>query len=381
MKSRRFMIVLIAFGLLRAPGVARAQDTRALESGFQVRFSNVTTSNLYTSSTDAQSATAFQMTLDGWVSYPLAPDRKFTMDLNVAQNDYTKFPEEDYRTADGDFEIEQTFAGGLVGAVGMSVDDTRGGVDSFNTLTSRDAEVVVKLRKNITPRDTASVRAWTSRENYRDYDDLDHNGHGAALTISHDLGGFSSVDASYSIERTHYPDEFLVAADETQTTSYRSDRERTFTLGVSRMYSLYPLAYLQVEYEHSKTESDSTGDYLWYDSKTGTFPYKVLSGDDNSIESALSVLAVTDHDENTTLSLYYLLDKVNYPNRLVDDSIYTEPIYPTWNTILYMYAGVQRRLNPKLTLELSITRVHSQSNESVYNYVDTITSLGLASEF
>lgn len=381
MKSNRFTTILIPFVILCVTVDVRAQEERALDSSFQIRFSNVTTSNLYTSGTDAESATSFQMNLSGWMSYPLMADRKVTMDINVSKNDYTKYPEENYRTADGDIEFEQTFSGGLVGSVGMSVDDTRGGADSFNTITNRDTDVIVKLKKNLTPKDSAGMRVWTSREEYRNYDDLENKGHGAAITVTHDLGGFSSIDASYAVERTHFQNEFLIAPDETETTSYRSDREHTFTLSASRVYSLYPLAYLQAQYEHTKTVSDSTGYYLWYDPKRGTFPSKVLSGYDNSIEKAVSLLGVKDLDEKTTMTLYYMLDKVDYPNRLVGNYGDSEPRDPTWNTIMYVYAGVQRRLNPKLTLELSLTRVHSRSNESVYNYEETITTMGLASSF
>ena len=351
------------------------------ESEFHIKLSNETTSNLYSSGTEPESATMFKINLYGSMEYPLDPGRKYTVDLDVLQADYQKQPEEDYKEINADFGYEHEFSEHTSASLSYSHEFLNGTSESFNTVSGRDYTLEARLNRVINDQDSASVSAWTGKEYSKGYESLNNEAGGMGVTLSRDLGAFTYVSVGYESETVDYPNEFIIGFDELETTTHRTDKTSTFSASVSRVFSIYPLAYAQVQFEQADTSTNSNGYYLWYDTVSGGLPTKVVPGYDAARDNLYSFFGLKDIDEKTTLSLYYMMEKIRYPNRFVGNYGDAEPTAPQYNTLTYLYVSLQHRIADNLTLELLGSWLSSRSNEDLYNYHETTSSLGFISNF
>jgi len=346
----------------------------------QLKIAAEGTTNLYSSGESPQSDTVVRTNLFGTMEYPRGADSMLRLDFDITQNDYQKFAAEDYLDAAFDASWEQPLGAGRAGlrARRRQTDASNQALASFSN-HGQDLEAFYS--QALGARDTLRVTAGVEKETYGDYASLDTDAHMWSAAISHDFGDFIYGDISYGVKRKHFPGEAIVDISYSETPQHRSDRASTFTASVSRLLSFYPLAYVQVTFERITNTSDSNGYYFWFNETTFDYGEKLLPGFDNYTETAWSVFAMRDLSEKTSLSAYYLADKIHYPHRFTGNFGQTEPFQPTDNTLTYLMVDVQHAMNPGLTADLSRTWVNSRSNEPLYQYKEQVTSLGFIAKF
>ena len=369
------------------PWCAQAQDDEyvledAYKPTYAVHFKMATeaTTNMYSANVDAESDTVARLNLYGNAEIPRGSKGVLRVDFDITQNDFRRFTTEDFRDSSLNISYEQRLGGNLAG-IQARFGDTDASEQALDTLSSRTRAFEAFYALPATDKDTLRIKVFTGLEKYRNFETLESKDHGWGAVLTHDFGSFTYGDLEYKVTRTHYPNEQLVDLTYTEIPAHRSDRTSSFVASVSRLYSLYPLAYVQVSYENNRNVSDSNGYYFWFNDNTFVYGEKLLPGYDSYRETAWSVFALKDLDDRNSLSVYYLVNKISYPQRLVGNFGQVEPHEPTANTLTYLMVDLQRRITENLTADLSGTWVHSRSNEGLYAYDERLTSLGFIAKF
>jgi hypothetical protein len=376
--------VLFLFALLRAAPCMAQELASELEKSkpeivVELKMSSESTTKFYSTRDDAESNSMFKTRLDASAEFPMGRERSLMLDLDIARTDDGKYATEDMTESGFRAEWAQPLGRGQAGALAR-MEKTDASNQSLTVLNGSTRELGLYYMHPLGRGNTLRLDAFSAAEFYSDQDQ-DSREHGWSAAVSRDFGNFVYVSVGYRSERTHYPGEAMVDISYNDTSAHRSDRTNTFTASVSRLVSLYPLAYIQISYEKSRNASDSNGYYFWYNDATFEYGEKLVPGYDVYNQTALSVFALRDFDENTSATAYYLSDKTRYPNRYAGNYGQTEPSTPTENKLTYIMLEIRRMLNGSQSLFLSRTWVNSRSNDSIYEYKEQVTALGLINRF
>lgn len=376
--------ILLAAALCAAAPCACAELEKAkpkLISGFSVRLAADATSNLYESNTGAQSASVFKTSIAGNLEYPASAATSYLLSFDLTQNDYTVLSDEDFKTVDVKFDVEKRFPGGMAAGIEARFGSDDAGSAALDTLAGKDSDIEGRLDVPLTRADTLKLKAWSTREDYKFYNSMRQETFGSGVYFSRDLGGFTTFEAGFETEKTRYPNEFIISLQGEDTSTRRDDRNESFVASISKVYSLYPLAYAMVNCELAKNKSNSNEYYLWYDPARGELLTKVVPGYDSFRERSVSFYGVRELDGKNMVSAYYMLDKYRYPGKLIGNYGDAEPVMPTTVTLSYLLLSFQHKLAPNLTLDLSETLTRSRSDEPAYSFEENVASLGFTAKF
>lgn len=344
-----------------------------------LQWSYEATTNFFNTGENAESNSVMKTNLDWSAEYHRGRDALLRLDFDITRNDDRKYASEDSLDSEFGFAWEQPLGRGRAG---LSADFSQldASNQSLTMLSSRSRALAFFYSHPLGDADTLRMEAFSEKEFYDD-DSQDSRGHGWSAALNHDFGNLIYGSMEYGAVRTHYPGEAIVDISYNETPEHRSDRANTFTASVSRLVSLYPMAYVQVSYERVTNSSDSEGYYFWYNDATFEYGEKLIPGYDAYTETSLSLFAYREFNEKTSASVYYLSGKTRYPNRYTGNFGQYEPVTPTENKLTYAMIDVRHMMNESQTVFVSRTWVNSRSNDSLYEYKEQITSLGMINKF
>ncbi|HOO56488.1 MAG TPA: hypothetical protein PLN69_06680 [bacterium] len=344
--------------------------------------------NLYSLESGGMGDTIKSFGYKGFVECDTNESDTFTAEFSYEENSFRENSIEDYREFGLELDYRKIFSAEEWLEIEYGFGLTKSDRDAYIALPGQEKKFEFTYGGKLSEKHTGEVFIFRKSETYES-GELDFNeennsyakGYGAR--VIYDLGGFSSVEVSYTTERVEYHNSYRLDEDGNSTNTPRRDRNTTFAVSVTKVYSLYPLSLLMVSSEKSDNESTSNQYYDWYERNGSDFDYmyKITEGFDDYDDFNWSVYYLRGLSSRATGFLYYMRSETGYPRQYIDSGDVVMPGTGLEMEMDYAMVGIEYLLNENAKLDISSSRIKNDSNLEYYEYTKRINSVGLSYRF
>ncbi len=305
-----------------------------------------------------------------------------SFDLLYEEDTYDRYDSEDYSESKFGMKYKKDIREGRWAGFAMNHSLTESAEFSVVQLASHSTDGMLSFGQPVSDNTGAEVFFGGSSSHYKDYSTNNSKSADWGLRVNYDMGGFSYVEVTYKNSETDYPSSYLLDANGYETSVARSDSISVFTVAVTKTFSLMPMSLMQLSAEKTENRSDSNQYYDWYDPVLKDYFIKITPDHETYSDFNWTAYYMRSLNNRTTVSIFYMRDKTEYPNMFIDTGdITVEPHTGLATTLIYKHVNLQYTLANDTTLDLSHAIIDSSANSADYAYSQKLTSIGISTAF
>ncbi|MEW5945341.1 MAG: hypothetical protein AB1742_04005 [bacterium] len=368
------IVIHAAASFFAAPGCF-AQENEAYDSSFSLNLSTNYDDNLFQSNAFEAPDSHFSMNLAADFTYSPSLRTSYSLSIEHTQNDYSENTGEDHSITSVELSRAHGLSGSTTGVFEFYYETLDAGAASLLNYSYDETDISYSLKHAPGGRGLFKATVGAQDENYNQMDELNFGGRYYKVDWTRELPGFSYLELTYTGEVVNYPAVPVISPFEDETGETRRDRAGTFTAIYSRTLAVYPLRYVEVTLEKKQVSSTSTYLYKWF--TPAGLDSKFVSGYDSYDDLAVSLYYMRSLSSRATLHLYYLREKTEYANYLVEAfPPLSEPTEPVTLKLTYVTGRLTYAVGDGLNLEFSVSAARNRADDELLSYSQRTHSLG-----